>query len=489
MEREKDKQTGLLGAGQHHPARYGDRQPPKNARSRYIGKSLDRILKEEIGLEIDEKTGNSEAREELSFRSIIQNSPEEKSADRQKTRREEDATTQYVLEAFEEVCRKIDRIHSVIDRNYSLDTVIIEERKEEWKKEGWMERLKKILYGGEERPAFEEDTEHGSHEAAEKAAEESEAACASDRRAEVFAEREARNRSRGGSSILDRGVERGPQEIEEFLFKVRASACEVERVHAEIQSETRRMQTEFFLIKEQTEEYQRQIAEKTRTIEDLTKKIEKDKIKMKSRKKERSDLQESQSRVAELEKAIRKISSVLSFHVLKCAGGDKSEEAEGLYRELAGGNVQAILAGFFEAERAGADAIRKSEREKDAKIKGLEEKSAEISRKSAELAKEIEKKQEEAENIRRDWERKREEKDLVINKQRLAIKLLQSRIRAEEPVQTRGALPSPIVVELEQRIEQLQGVIEKTDKKGVQYRKYAEEIEDCRRRLADFLRI
>ncbi|KAI5185634.1 hypothetical protein NEHOM01_0960 [Nematocida homosporus] len=382
--------------------------------------------------------------------------------------------TQYVLTAFNDVCKKIDVIHHTIEKNNlerdssSLDTMLVETR-EENEPEGWFKRLKKIFYGrNEEVPELESSDEPES-------------------------------------VVLNLSAE---------LDTLKQTLSGLKETYQEVQQEVRRVSAEAMFVAQKAGSQQQ-------TSTDMAGLLNEVKTRLRLRKKELAEARAQLSTRSTAETALAKVASTVSSQIGRILVlMDKPECAESLHRELLDGNLHRLVGAFLDIEGHLREVLLKSEKIRSAKITSLEEKNLQ-------LLQEIRKKEEETNALVRELDRVKEDKDAIINKQKLTIKLLQSKIGPFKesyqhapkenrllPISTDLSLAkhsyayhstpstvsvqagpppkkptSPIIEELEKRIGQLRSRLSSVDAQSPHYQAYLDEMEDCKRRLTDFLHI
>lgn len=368
----------------------------------------------------------------------------------------------YVLSAFTEVCKKIDQIHSLVEKQPCLDTIVIEEAAETKEnqaqapaEDGWLRKLRQLLYGQE-----------------------------------------------AAAPASDASDDEQREEIEEELSALKALVGEIKKVYWELLSETRRVEAETKFLREKALEYQHELGRQTAQADDL-------KARLRARQKELEDRSSALAQAAAKEQALSQTVRAVAARLCRLWSLlGPPPDAEALSQALLSGDAAAVESLWRELEQLLARGVGGPEGEQAAATRALEAANAELLRqlqaKEAELGK-----------TKAAAERAREEQDAVINKQRLAIKYLQSqhpaapgrplapstvstapskpagtpRLTAKRPPAVPTARSSPFVAELSARIGSLTEKLRTVNQAEPQFKKYLEEINDCKRRLADFLQI
>ncbi|KAI5170674.1 hypothetical protein NEFER03_0133 [Nematocida sp. LUAm3] len=345
-----------------------------------------------------------------------------------------DPVSQYVLESFNDICKKIDVIYSVIDKNNSLDTMVIEQTQNESPnidtKKGWLEAIRDIFTNKEEK---EEKREY-------------------------------------------------LEEISQDILKVKKQANNLQNILREATEELRRLSSEIlFLVKQQ---------EKTKKSEENTANQLIDlKLRLKLRKKELLEAQSLISSQSASQASLAKISSVFSSQIGRILVLlDKQENQESLKNDILQGHTHKVVGTFLDIESSLRAFLLKEEKEASHHILSLEERNNKTLH-------ELRRKEEEALRYIKEIEHIKDQKDEIINKQRLTIKLLQSKLLHQTHMVTPPHTPNnssrpshSIISELEAQINRLKEKIDRTDQSDPAFRKYLHEIEDYKRRLTDFLR-
>ncbi|KAI5192922.1 hypothetical protein NECID01_2132 [Nematocida sp. AWRm77] len=408
--------------------------------------------------------------------------------------KKDEAVVSYVLSAFTEVCKKIDVIHTVIEKKQMAETEkdalqaeeqeSTEEDREgeegeegQRREEGWLEKLKKILYGKDKANTYEEYGEEGEYEEGAEYGEE-----------EIEEAQELNTFQK--------------EEIEEDLSALNRVVHEIKKVYWELLGETRRVEAEASFLREKSVQYREKLEEQASMASES-------KAKLKIKQKELCDARTSLSLAEEKERILQHTAGVLSVQLCQILPLLRKEErkegdadadlgADKLQEEILRGNMERVIGMFLDIEAYLKGFLTKSEKEREVRIRDLETKNTELSKQLAAKDKELEKAKISA-------ERDKSEKDTLINKQKLAIKYLQSKVSSQKPgsslhmpgtpskihpaESSHPASSSPIITELEQRILTLRERLKEADKRSPLFSKYTSEIEDCKRRLTDFLQI
>ncbi|KAI5190222.1 hypothetical protein NEMIN01_0921 [Nematocida minor] len=403
----------------------------------------------------------------------------------------------YVTTAFAEVCRKIDNLHNMLERQpeeqsntekrESLDSVIIQEEKEE---KGWFERIKQIIYGKEESEEYAAPEEQGQMEESTiqvvqpppkiSAADALENALTLAEKASLKAELRRHQQREAEANEMHAG-ETG------------------KRMGAEIQYHRTRADAAEAALKEARDQ------------------ISIYKARLKIRKKEISDIKSSFTSSTAAESLLAKLATTASVQLARVLLLlDKPDAIEQLHQEISAGETGKLVSSLLEIETAIRDALQ---REKEAQEKTQREKQL-ISSQLKVLTKEIEKAQKDNRALVSDIERSqlenqalakeaeeiREEKDAIINKQRLMIKLLQSKIprmpkqrssitqssilKKPQPAKVPEKTKGKVERELEERIGAIKEKMKKINStEDPTYKAHLKDLEDSTRRLNDFMQI
>ncbi|EIJ94828.1 hypothetical protein NEPAR06_0961 [Nematocida parisii] len=393
----------------------------------------------------------------------------------------------HVTKAFTEVCRKIDNLHyiierhgeepSMIERKPGLDSIIIQEEKEEV---GWLKKLKQIIYGKDE-PEYtpEEDNEY--------------------------------NLSKNISAVNAMREERVP--AENTLINA-LNSVEKAEMHAALSRQA--LKEEVSIQKTQNEKmssaaeiaYQRTRAESAESaLKEAKEQLASYRARLKIRKKEISEIKSSFTACAGVEASLARLATCASIQITRILLLlDMPDAIEQLHKEISAGETVKLTSSLQAIEGFFRERIQK---EKETHEKTQKDKQH-ISNQLNALTKELEHLKEENHEIIKESEKIREEKDAIINKQRLAIKLLKSRFpqtsthsnahnesilaksthltRADQSQKTK--IKSKIEEELKERISDLKKKISKIETPNDPlYQRYLNDLEDSKRRLDDFMQI
>lgn len=376
---------------------------------------------------------------------------------------QEEGVIKYVTTAFTEVCRKIDDLHRIIEshseishiaeKKDNLDSILIEEEPEEV---GWLERLKEIIYGKEvykNRPESSKEVEHES------------------------IEREHARQGCKSEDIVQSAVDIAEKAgLKAYMGKLKESE--------EVKHEKARAHNAEKALKETQE------------------KLEKCKGLLKLRKKEISEIKSSFNLGTPAEGHLAKLATTVAVQVsrilLLLGLPDGMEE---LHQEISAGETRKLTGSFAEIEKAFRDAMQR-EREL---FKRAQKEKEEIRSQIKTLRDEIEIGKKSNEELIKEAEKIKNEKDALINKQKLVIKLLKSKItqntvqeinreQTERIVHVQNSLKNKertkVEEELEERIERIKEKLDTMkNKSDPLYKIYLEDLEDSKRRLADFMQI
>ncbi|KAI5181333.1 hypothetical protein NEOKW01_1527 [Nematocida sp. AWRm80] len=397
-----------------------------------------------------------------------------------------DPVVKYISEVFSEVCAKIDKIHSLIERQNNLDTMMIEgaleDNREETKEEtGWIRKLKEIIYGKE----VEETMANLSNLSMQE---------------RIQPETELAH--------LSAEVPELRQKVQEMRLK-----------QIEQEQETRRAIGECNFLRQRIEHYKTILAERENDLE-------RDRMRLKQKKKELSDLKTQLSQDSTSEKALKQVAATIISQlerILSLISPGTKPLSQTLLLE---GNTTQVSNVLLDIEAYIREEILKQRYTTEKRVKDLEDQNKVLQEKLSHREKEY---------LGRLTERETalDEKDILINKQRLMIKVLQSKLASSHLQDPPGkrlqntippgtpskqpsnashahklfpghqiasentnrsqnikhSQPSPIITELEERIESLKKKSQGIDQTHPHFKRYLDDIEDCKRRLTDFLRV
>ncbi|KAI5167461.1 hypothetical protein NEIRO03_1955 [Nematocida sp. AWRm78] len=396
----------------------------------------------------------------------------------------------HVTKAFTEVCRKIDNLHhiiekqseepSMIERKTGLDSIIIQEEKEEV---GWLKKLKQIIYGKDEAEYIPEE-ENNEYNLPEN----------------ISAVNSMREERRSAENTLINAL--NSVEKAEMQAALSRQALKEEVSMQKTQSEKMSSAAEIA--------YQRSRAESAeKALKEAKEQLASYRARLKIRKKEISEIKSSFTACAEVEASLAKLATCASIQITRILLLlDMPDAIEQLHKEISAGetakltsSLQAIEGFFREKIQKEKETLEKTQKDKQ-----------HISNQLNALTKELEHLKEENHEIIKESEKIREEKDAIINKQRLAIKLLKSRFpqgntsshsnahnesisaksthltRADQSQKTK--IKSKIEEELKERISDLKKKISRIETPNDPlYQRYLNDLEDSKRRLDDFMQI
>ncbi|KAH9385512.1 uncharacterized protein NEMAJ01_0408 [Nematocida major] len=405
----------------------------------------------------------------------------------------DDGLVHYVATAFSEVCRKIDDIHRALeaadisapaDRKENLDSVIIEESAEV----GWLDRIKQIVYGKDGR-AQEEDGRFASGSRGPG----KEEACA------------PAQKPLGGASVLGSALNMVEQAGIKSLLHRRRRGEEAGAL-ASMEQMKARKDAEIMRHKSRAEAAEA-------ALKEANEKVEAYKSKLKVRKREISEIKSSFTSTATAEASLGKLATSVSIQMarmLLLLG--MPSDIDQMHQEIAAGETGRLVECLAEIEKH----IKASEQKEKGALDSMQEERAHINKQIQSFTQEIEEAKKANREMLAEAEKIREEKDALINKQRMVIKLLKSKL-AQPPAPHPGVSPGQVSVcsaaapakephrprdaakakertrieeELEARIARVQKKIkELKNPRDPLYRVHLEDLEDSRRRLNDFLQI
>lgn len=394
--------------------------------------------------------------------------------------REENAVTKidpvvdYVVSAFSEVCQKIDRIHGIIERKYDLDTLLVHDAQAPDKTGAYIQT---------QTPEKENEEN-----------EENEGGWFGKLLHKIRASINPELTYLSEHTVLSDSAVFVPSEHPEYLGElvqgliqqVSASARDVISVSSDILRETHGLLLDVKSTRASFSALQKQLREKEASIESLRDKLGKYK----------QELLHSQAQVSasrDLERAVAKIIGSISSRIPRIySNSDKFDPntLSLLQQELMLGDTQSLDRVLLEIENAQREAQTESRR-KELALDAAVEESRQISEKKAAEKDAI------IEQLKQKAEQNMQEKDKVINRQKLLIKVLHAKLTAALEKKKASAAPpsrigdraAPYIAELEQRINEIQQKLSSTPRSDPLFSTYMEEVEDCKRRLADFLRI
>lgn len=386
-----------------------------------------------------------------------------------------DPLVSLVVSAFAEVCRKIDQVHqkledpSAREASGGLDTVLVEDqpRAQSSEPQTWLSKVRRALsFAGNSKVPASDD--------------------------ELVDKLE-------GLSISG-SAESGP---------LRCDVGKLSQIVAEVKEILRGIGREFERIQGYTASYKARMALYRSRLRRKISDANAYRSKLRARKKELLEARES-LRNSPREKALGRVAEALALHLGRLAAlAEVPLNIPEMRDEVSRGDVKKMVDAFAQVEEAAQRyaKIEASASAKDLLARELERQINELGAKKKEeqgaqdmkhglgenalLRAENASLRKEAHVLRRESD----SKDATINKQRLIIKLLQSklsasRLKSEGVPQPRGddlGARVPIVNELRSRISLLQSRMKHVGLEGPQRRRYARELEDCERRLRDFL--
>ncbi|KAI5159596.1 hypothetical protein NEAUS03_0427 [Nematocida ausubeli] len=386
----------------------------------------------------------------------------------------------HVTTAFAEVCKRIETLHNMIEKQAEgpdvmeekpdLDSMILQEKDEV----GWLERIKQIIYGKDK----EESTEYP------QAAEEH----------TVQAEPEQSVEHSTLLNALRRVEKAGMQAVMSRQGKAGEITAQREResAKAEIAYQKARAEAAEQALKETKEQ------------------LASCRARLKIRKKEISEVRASFSSCSAAEASLAKLATTASVQITRILLLLGMPDAiEQLHKEISAGEVGKLVTSLQDIEGVFRESMH---REKEMHEK-MQKDKMQIGSQIMALHKELDVLKRENQEMIRETEKMRDEKDAIINKQRLAIKLLKSRIVQGSGLLSRIDLPesisarkdvpinsifpveqakpkSKVEIELRERIADLEKHLAGLDGTDTpQYKKSLADLEDCKRRLADFMKI
>ncbi|KAI5148947.1 hypothetical protein NEAUS04_1415 [Nematocida ausubeli] len=390
----------------------------------------------------------------------------------------------HVTTAFAEVCKRIETLHNMIEKQAErpdvmeekpdLDSMILQEKDEV----GWLERIKQIIYGKDK----EESTEYP------QAAEEH----------TVQAEPE---------QIIEHSVEHST--LLNALRRVEKAGMQAvmsrQGIAGEITAQRERESATAEIA------YQKARAEAAeQALKETKEQLASCRARLKIRKKEITEVRASFSSCSAAEASLAKLATTASVQITRILLLLGMPDAiEQLHKEISAGEVGKLVTSLQEIEGVFRESMH---REKEMHEK-MQKDKMQIGSQILALHKELDVLKRENQEMIKETEKMRDEKDAIINKQRLAIKLLKSRIVQGSGLLSRIDLPesisarkdvpinsvfpaeqakpkSKVEIELRERIADLEKHLAGLDGTDTpQYKKSLADLEDCKRRLADFMKI
>lgn len=448
---------------------------------------------------------------------------------------------QYITKAFTEVCRKIDHLHYIVekedkenrlkgrgrdiekrDRSRTNDSRMTrmrdsrinstkdeirdeigkdneknqqkEQTEQNQQKLGWLERLKLLVYGKEEEEKEEEIDGCSGEYFTEDCGQELEDRLSSEEKAyeRTFrAEPAVEGSLKNVLGLVEETAARRYQEKYVEVFE--AATLEEKKKEAEIKYHKARADAAEEAVKK------------------LTEQVSIYKARLKIRRKEIADIKSSFTMNASAETGLSKVATASSMQIARILLLlNKPDSIEQIYQEVKSGETGKLVSSLLEIEsaireiqqkgREIQEKIQKEKQEIGSQIKVLAREAETVQKDNMNLIKEIERKDVEIERLTKSTEKTVEEKEAVINKQRLMIKLLNSKIHRPKipiPEEKDHAKKLPVEKvktkterELEERIAKIQHNLEKTNNpEDPIYKIYLKDLEDTKRRLNDFMKV